>query len=113
MASTSIQGHSSLQSAGFVVHGRWPFKLFGVRIIYDVHDLWPEMFEAKFGKRGLSYLAVRLAQRLTYACADVVLATNETNQNVAIDIGKKSPQKVFIVRTAPKIPEIGLRRSRL
>jgi glycosyltransferase involved in cell wall biosynthesis len=86
----------------------WPFKLLGVRIIYDVHDLWPEMFEAKFGKRGLSYYAVRLAQRLTYACADVVLATNETNQNVAIDIGKKSPQKVFIVRTAPKIPEIGL-----
>jgi glycosyltransferase involved in cell wall biosynthesis len=86
----------------------WPFKLLGVRIIYDVHDLWPEMFEAKFGKRGLFYYAVRLAQRLTYACADVVLATNETNQNVAIDIGKKSPQKVFIVRTAPKIPEIGL-----
>src|SRR6266849_4182648 len=86
----------------------WPFKLLGVRVIYDVHDLWPEMFEAKFGKRGLFYWAVRLAQRLTYACADVVLATNETNQNVAIDIGKKSPQKVFMVRTAPNIPESGL-----
>ena len=30
----------------------WPFKWFGVKIIYDVHDLWPEMFEAKFGRRG-------------------------------------------------------------
>src|SRR5258706_4681981 len=86
----------------------WPFKLLGVRVIYDVHDLWPEMFEAKFGKRGLFYWAVRLAQRLTYACADVVLATNETNRNVAIDICKKQPQKVFTVRTAPKIPEITL-----
>ena len=28
----------------------WPFKLLGVRVIYDVHDLWPEMFEAKFGR---------------------------------------------------------------
>jgi glycosyltransferase involved in cell wall biosynthesis len=83
----------------------WPFKLLGVRVIYDVHDLWPEMFEAKFGKRGFFYWAVRVAQRLTYACADVVLATNETNKNVAIDIGKKRPQTVFMVRTAPKIPE--------
>ncbi len=46
-----------------------PFKvLFGVKVIYDVHDLWPEMFEAKFGRRGLLYWAVRLAERLTYAC---------------------------------------------
>src|SRR5215207_3380734 len=22
----------------------WPFKLFGVKVIFDVHDLWPEMF---------------------------------------------------------------------
>ena len=31
----------------------WPFKvLFGVKVVYDVHDLWPEMFEAKFRNRG-------------------------------------------------------------
>src|SRR5688572_10532851 len=28
-----------------------PFKmLLSTRIIYDVHDVWPEMFEAKFGR---------------------------------------------------------------
>ena len=81
----------------------WPFKLFGVRVIYDVHDLWPEMFEAKFGKRGLFYAAVRVAERLTYACADVVLATNESVRRVALERGKKAAEKVFIVRTAPKI----------
>jgi len=32
-----------------------PFKLLGVRVIYDVHDLWPEMFEAKFNGRGPFY----------------------------------------------------------
>src|SRR5213078_4279464 len=46
-----------------------PFKLFGVRVVYDVHDLWPEMFEVKFGKRGIFYWFVRVAERLTYACA--------------------------------------------
>jgi glycosyltransferase involved in cell wall biosynthesis len=81
----------------------WPFKLLGVRVIYDVHDAWPEMFEAKFGKRGLLYWVVRLAERLTYACADVVLVTNESVRRIAIERGRKKPDHVFVVRTAPKI----------
>ncbi len=84
----------------------WPFKLFGVRVIYDVHDLWPEMFEAKFGRRGLFYWAVRLAERLTYACADVVLATNDSVRQVCLKRGGKPPDKVFVVRTAPKIANV-------
>lgn len=82
-----------------------PFKLlFGTRVIYDVHDVWPEMFEAKFGRRGALYWAVRAAERLTYAAADVVLATNRSVQQVALDRGGKRPWEVFVVRTAPKIP---------
>jgi glycosyltransferase involved in cell wall biosynthesis len=85
----------------------WPFKWFcGVRVIYDVHDVWPEMFEAKFGRRGLGYSAVRAAERLTYACADVVLATNESVKRTAIERGGKRPEQVFVVRTAPKIDKI-------
>lgn len=84
-----------------------PFKLlFGVKVIYDVHDLWPEMFEAKFSRRGLVYRAVRLAERLTYACADVVLATNESVRRVALTRGRKSRREVFVVRTAPTIPAL-------
>ena len=86
----------------------WPFKLFGVRVIFDVHDLWPEMFEAKFRKRNLFYWAVRCAQRLNYSCANVVLATNETNRQAALRNGKKDPSRIFLVRTAPKIPEASL-----
>ena len=86
----------------------WPFKLFGVRVVYDVHDLWPEMFEAKFGKRGIFYWCVRLAERLNYACADVVLATNESVKQVAIARGKKSAEKIFTVRTAPQIATAGV-----
>ena len=83
-----------------------PYKLLGVRVIYDVHDLWPEMFEAKFGGRGLFYWAVRFAERITYACANVVLATNESVRQVATQRGHKSPDKVFVVRTAPKISDV-------
>jgi glycosyltransferase involved in cell wall biosynthesis len=96
-----------------------PFKLLcGVKVIYDVHDLWPEMFEAKFGKRGLFYWFVRLTERLTHACADMVLATNESVRQVAFDRGGKSNGEVFVVRTAPKIsgldyqPEPSLKKGR-
>ena len=95
-----------------------PFKLLGVRIIFDVHDLWPEMYEAKFRGRGLFYWWVRLAERITYACANVVMVTNQSIRQVAITRGKKSPDKVFVVRTAPKMngvdgrPDLQLKRNR-
>ena len=80
----------------------WPFKLLGVRVIFDVHDLWPEMFEAKFRKKNLMYWCVRLAQRLNYACADVVLATNETNRQAALHNGKKSRSPFSSFELRPK-----------
>lgn len=84
----------------------WPYKWLGVRVIYDVHDLWPEMFEAKFGRRGFFYWIVRLAERLTYACADMVIATNESVREMAVQRGGKSPDNVFIVRTSPNIADV-------
>ncbi|MCX6858130.1 MAG: glycosyltransferase family 4 protein [Verrucomicrobia bacterium] len=79
-----------------------PFKLLaGVRLIYDVHDLWPEMFEAKFGKRGLLYWAVRLAECCTLKLADVVMATNQSVLQAVKKRGQKCDDEVFIVRTAP------------
>ncbi|HIG27058.1 MAG TPA: glycosyltransferase WbuB [Verrucomicrobiales bacterium] len=80
-----------------------PFKLLGVRVIYDVHDLWPEMFEAKFENRGLFYYLVRIAESMTYRISDLVLATNETVRRVALERGRKTQDTVFVVRTAPKI----------
>ncbi len=82
----------------------WPFRVFGgVRIIFDIHDVWPEMFEAKFGRRGLFYWAVRFMERMTHATAHVALATNESVRAVALARGGWRPDEVFVVRTAPKI----------
>jgi glycosyltransferase involved in cell wall biosynthesis len=80
----------------------FPFKFIaGVKVIYDVHDLWPEMFEAKFSKRGLLYGAVRLAERCTLALSDAVIATNQSVLGAVKQRGKKKDEEVFIVRTAP------------
>lgn len=79
-----------------------PFKLFGgVKVIFDVHDLWPEMFEAKFGKRGMMYWAVRVAERCTLALADVVIATNQSVLSAVKQRGKLREDRAFVVRTAP------------
>src|SRR3569833_358125 len=79
----------------------WPFKLLGVRVIFDVHDLWPEMFEAKFGRRGLLYRAVRLAERCTLALADVVIATNQSVLGAVKQRGRLRDDQAYVVRTAP------------
>jgi glycosyltransferase involved in cell wall biosynthesis len=95
-----------------------PFKWLGVRVVFDVHDIVPEMFEAKFGRRVPFYWLVRWSEWLTYRCANVVIATNDSVRRVAMERGGKAADTVFMVRTAPKIdtsawsPDESLRKGR-
>jgi glycosyltransferase involved in cell wall biosynthesis len=82
------------------------FKLFGVRFIFDHHDLNPELFEAKFGKRGLFYRLVCLAERLTYRTATVSIATNESYREIALTRGGMEPGRAFIVRSCPDLKNV-------
>jgi glycosyltransferase involved in cell wall biosynthesis len=86
----------------FLVAG-W-FKLRrGVKIIFDHHDVVPEMFEAKFGRRGFFYWALRAAERLTFAAADLVISTNESHRRVARQRGRKPDERNIIVRSGPNL----------
>ncbi len=74
----------------------------GARLVFDHHDLVPELFEARFGRRGGPlYLAARAAERRTFAAADVVLSPNESYKRIAIERGGKRTEDVFVVRMAP------------
>ncbi|WP_136444014.1 glycosyltransferase family 4 protein [Pacificoceanicola onchidii] len=79
------------------------YRLSGVRYMFDHHDVCPELFEAKFGKRGLLYKIMLLWERITFACADVSIATNESFRAIAMRRGKMKPENVFVVRSAPRI----------
>ncbi|MEH2167235.1 MAG: glycosyltransferase family 4 protein [Nostoc sp.] len=80
------------------------FKLFhGISIIFDHHDLSPEMYEAKYRRRDIFYHGLRWAERLTYATADMVISTNESHREVALNRGHKKPEKIFVVRSAPDL----------
>lgn len=75
----------------------------GVRYVFDHHDVCPELFEAKFGKRGFLYGVMRVLERITFACARVSIATNESFRRIAVDRGRMKPEDVFVVRSAPRI----------
>ncbi|MER5931785.1 glycosyltransferase family 4 protein [Streptomyces sp. NPDC002054] len=74
----------------------------GARFVFDQHDLVPELYLSRFDRgKDLLYRAVLALERLTYRAADVVLATNESYRDVALRRGKRRPEDVFVVRSAP------------
>jgi len=78
-----------------------PFKLLGVKYIFDHHDANPELYLSKYNKPGLMYHIQVWLERLTYRVADVVMATNGSYRDLAIARGGLSPDNVFIVRNGP------------
>jgi glycosyltransferase involved in cell wall biosynthesis len=78
-----------------------PFKLMGKRFIYDQHDVSPELFVVKFGRKGLLYRALMLFERLSYMTADHVITANATFKDIAISRGGKTPSQVEVVYGVP------------
>lgn len=78
-------------------------KIFGVRFVFDQHDLGPELLEAKFGKRRFLDFLVRLLERYSFRTADVCIATNESFKEIAVARGGKNPETVFVVRNCPDV----------
>jgi glycosyltransferase involved in cell wall biosynthesis len=91
-------------------------KPFGVRFIFDHHDLTPELLEAKFARRSPLLLALtRFFERCSFKAARVSIATNESFKEIAIARGGKRPERVFVVRNCPdlkRLPPLPDRSSR-
>jgi glycosyltransferase involved in cell wall biosynthesis len=82
------------------------YKLFGKRFVFDHHDINPELYEAKFGKRGLGQKLLLVLERLTFRTADMVISTNESYRRIAIGRGGVDPRDVFVVRSGPDLTRI-------
>ncbi len=78
-----------------------PFKLMGRKFVFDHHDVCPELFAAKFGRKGMLHRALLLAERLTFRTADLVISANETYRQIAITRGRKAPESVVTVYSVP------------
>lgn len=78
------------------------FRPLGVRFVYDQHDLNPEVYASRFGRRsGLLYRGLLLLERCTYVLADHVVSTNDSYRHVALTRGRKRPDQVTVVVSGP------------
>jgi glycosyltransferase involved in cell wall biosynthesis len=82
------------------------YKIFGVKYVFDHHDISPELYIAKYNKKGVFYKFMLLAERLTFATANYSIATNESYKEIAIRRGKMESEKVQVVRSGPKLERL-------
>jgi len=83
------------------------WRPFGKRFLFDHHDLSPEMYAAKFGKStGALFAGLMFLERMTFRTADVVITTNESHRQLALDRGHVSTDDVFIVRSGPDLSRL-------
>ena len=80
------------------------FKLlFGTKLVFDHHDVCPELYEAKFARKGMGFRITCLLERWSMRAADLVIATNESYRRIALGRGGKDPATVFVVRNGPNL----------
>ncbi len=80
-----------------------PFKLFGVKYIFDHHDANPELYLSKYEKKGVFYHIQVWLEKMTYRFSDVVMATNASYAELAVTRGGLAPGDVFVVRNGPDL----------
>ena len=80
--------------------------LFGKRFVFDHHDISPELFEAKFGRRGMFWKVLCFLERCTFKVADYSIATNESYRSIAIERDGMRPDRAFVVRTGPNLKRV-------
>lgn len=90
-----------------------PYKIFGIKYIFDQHDLSPELFQSRNNKYYQSrlYKILLWLEKKSYDYADIVLATNFSYKNVAIKRGGKDPKQVIVVRNGPTLTQFVIKTN--
>jgi glycosyltransferase involved in cell wall biosynthesis len=82
------------------------YKIFGKKFLFDHHDINPELYVAKFGRRDFFYKLLLAFEYWTFKTADVCIATNESYKQIAIERGGVDPSRVFVVRSGPDLSRL-------
>lgn len=80
-----------------------PFKIFGIKYIFDHHDANPELYLSKYERKDMFYRIQVFLEKLTFRFSDVVMATNESYKSIAVSRGGHDPKDVFVVRNGPDL----------
>jgi glycosyltransferase involved in cell wall biosynthesis len=75
------------------------------KVVYDQHDLCPELLDAQRGARSLTARILRPVlhrlERWSYRCADLVILPNNSYREIALTRGRVSPAAAVVVRSGP------------
>jgi glycosyltransferase involved in cell wall biosynthesis len=83
------------------------YRLFGKKFVFDQHDLAPELFKVKFdGRMKLLHELLLLFEKCSYRTADLVITTNLSQKQKAIERGQCNPNKIVVVRNGPDLEHI-------
>jgi len=82
------------------------FKLFGVKYVFDHHDINPELYLAKYNRINFFYRMLLFSERMTFRVADFSIATNESYKQIAIERGRMDKEKVQVIRSGPKLDRL-------
>jgi glycosyltransferase involved in cell wall biosynthesis len=80
-----------------------PFKLLGVKYIFDHHDVNPELYLAKYGRKDFFYKAQVWLEKWSCKLSDVVMSTNNSYKEIAVRRGGLRPEDVVVVRNGPDL----------
>jgi glycosyltransferase involved in cell wall biosynthesis/peptidoglycan/xylan/chitin deacetylase (PgdA/CDA1 family) len=94
------------------------YRPFGVKFVFDHHDLSPEMYSARFNasERTPIYRLLVWLERLSCRCADRVIATNESHVVIETERAGVPRDRITVVRNGPDLdfravdPDLDLRR---
>jgi glycosyltransferase involved in cell wall biosynthesis len=82
------------------------FRIFGVRYVFDHHDINPELYFAKFSRRDFFYKMMLFFERMTFKTASYSIATNESYKEIALTRGKMKSERVHVVRSGPGLDRL-------
>lgn len=96
-----------------------PLRRAGVRVVFDYREVCPELFEAKFQRRGGLHRLLLISERQALRAADAVITVSSACAQLARDRGGVAPERIFLVgngpdpkRIYPVLPRDELRRGR-
>jgi glycosyltransferase involved in cell wall biosynthesis len=78
-----------------------PLSRAGAAVLFDYREISPELYEAKFGRRGLPHRALLAAERYAFRHADAVTTVSEPCAELARRRGAVDPARVFLVGNGP------------
>jgi glycosyltransferase involved in cell wall biosynthesis len=86
------------------------------RVVFDQHDLFPELIEERFGPSRLSAVA-RAAERGALWTASTVIVANESHRELVRGRGRVRDARITVVRNGPRratlVDEVAVRNGAL